>query len=53
MSFINNDLTVPYFVTNKEWYYYDEKEEIFKLTQKATDKAKQSYIQYYSKNDDN
>jgi ubiquitin C-terminal hydrolase len=51
MSFINNDMPVPYFITNKEWYYYDDKEEIFKLTDKATEKAKESYIEYYNEND--
>ena len=37
----------PYFLTNKEWYYYDEKEKCYKLTNKATDKAKKSYEEYY------
>lgn len=46
-----NDIGIPYFMENKEWYYYDEKEEIYKLTNKATKKAKQSYYEYYSEND--
>lgn len=48
---MNKDIEMPYFMTNEEWYYYDEKKEIYKLTDKATEKAKQSYIEYYSEND--
>lgn len=51
MILINKDISVPYFITNKEWYYYDEEEEIYKLTDKATEKAKQSYYEYYQGND--
>lgn len=47
-----SDLDMPYFMTNKSWYYYDEKEEIYKLTDNATEKAKQSYHEYYSEKDD-
>ena len=47
-----NDITIPYFMTNEEWYYYDETEEIYKLTDKATEKAKESYSLYYSIKDD-
>ena len=42
------DSQVPYFMTNEEWYYYDEEEEIYKLTDKATQKAIDSYNEYYS-----
>ena len=48
---MNNDMGMPYFMINEEWYYYDEKEEIYKLTDKATEKAKQSYNEFYSEND--
>lgn len=41
------DEIMPYFMENEEWYYYDEKEEIFKLTDKAPEKAKESYRQFY------
>lgn len=34
------------FLDNPEWYYFDEKEEIYKLTDKATDEAKESYKDY-------
>lgn len=48
---ISRDAGEPYFMENKEWYYYDEEEEIFKLTDKATEKAKQSYYEFYNEND--
>lgn len=37
----------PYWHKNKEWYYYDAKERKFKLTDKAPEKAIQSYNQFY------
>lgn len=42
-----NDIEMPYFITNKEWYYYDEKDEIFKLTDKAPKDAIESYKIFY------
>lgn len=39
----------PYWHKNKDWYYYDIKERIFKLTSKATEKARKSYLEYYNK----
>ena len=41
------DTGMPYFMTNKEWYYYDE----YKLTDKAPKKAIESYKEYYSEDD--
>jgi hypothetical protein len=38
---------LPYFMTNKDWYYFDEKDFCYKLTEKATEKAKQSYKEFY------
>lgn len=52
MNTVNNDIGVPYFITNEEWYYYDDEEGIYKLTDKATEKAKESYEEFY-KEDDN
>ena len=49
---MDNDIEAPYFITNEEWYYYDEEKEIYKLTDKAPEKAKQSYEEYYSEDDD-
>lgn len=37
----------PYFMKNEEWYYFDEKEFRYKLTDRATDKAKESYKEFY------
>lgn len=37
---------LPYFMTNKEWYYFDKKELCIKLTDKATEKAKKSYADF-------
>ena len=37
----------PYFMTNEEWYYYDEEEGILKLTDKATSEAINSYKKFY------
>lgn len=45
------DTGMPYFMTNKEWYYYDEKEEKYKLTDKAPKEAIESYKEYYSEDD--
>lgn len=37
----------PYFLTNPEWYYYDEVELKYKLTDKAPEKAINSYKEFY------
>lgn len=37
----------PYFMSNKEWYYFDEEEFMYKLTELAPEKAKKSYKEYY------
>lgn len=42
-----NILGRPYFISNKEWYYWDEKKCKYFLTDKATQKAKESYKQFY------
>lgn len=38
----------PYFMSNKDWYYFDEEEFCFKLTDKATPEAKKSYAEFYA-----
>ena len=48
-----NMLKMPYFMKNKNWYYYDAKEGIFKLTDKAPKKAIESYKEFYKENDIN
>ncbi len=37
----------PYFMKNKDWYYYDLKTGRYKLTDKAPKKAIDSYNEYY------
>lgn len=39
-------LEEPYYMTNEEWYYFDEKECCYKLTDKAPPEAKKSYEEY-------
>jgi hypothetical protein len=39
----------PYFLKNAVWYYFDETECKYKLTDKATDEAKKSYNEFYEK----
>lgn len=48
-KWVNIKMTVeePYFMTNKEWFYFDELEYCYKLTDKATQEAKQSYKDFY------
>lgn len=42
----------PYFLSNKDWYYYDEEDFCYKLTDKATKEAIKSYEEYYNNFDD-
>lgn len=37
----------PYFLTNKDWYYFDEEKWCYKLTDKAPQKAIDSYNEFY------
>lgn len=37
----------PYFLKDPAWYYYDEKEGCYKLTDKAPKKARKSYDEFY------
>lgn len=39
----------PIFLANPEWYYYDESEGRYKLTDKAPKEAVESYEKYYEK----
>ena len=38
---------MPYFMTNDEWYYHDDKEWRYKLTDKAPQEAIDSYNEFY------
>ena len=50
-----NILDRPYFMENKEWHYWDEKEWKYKLTDKASKEAIDSYKEFYKevKDEDN
>lgn len=37
------------FMENKDWYYFDEETMKFKLTEKATKEARESYKEYINK----
>ena len=37
----------PYFMNDPNWFYFDEKEFKYKLTEKATEKARKSYEDFY------
>ena len=41
-------LDKPYFMENENWYFFDENEFIYKLTDKATKKAQKSYLDFYN-----
>lgn len=40
-------IDMPYFMQNEEWYYFDYQKRKYILTDKASDKAKRSYKEYY------
>ena len=42
-----------YFLSNKDWYYFDEEEFCYKLTNKATKEAIESYKEFYDLLDNN
>lgn len=42
-------LIQPYFMNNKEWYYFDELNMMYKLTDIAPQKAIDSYKEYYDR----
>lgn len=37
----------PYFMRDNKWYYFDDKEWMYKLTKKAPPKAIKSYKEFY------
>lgn len=41
------ELAKPYFMEDPRWYYFDEKEFCYKLTEKAPETAKKSYEEFY------
>ena len=42
------DKNKPYFLENDNWFYFDEEDWCFKLTDKAPKEAVESYIDFYS-----
>ena len=38
----------PYFMENKEWFYFDGNSFEYKLTEKAPPKAVESYKEFYA-----
>lgn len=38
----------PYFLSNKEWFYFDEQDFCYKLTDKAPEEAITSYQEFYN-----
>ena len=42
------DKNKPYFLENDSWFYFDEEDWCFKLTDKAPKEAIESYIDFYS-----
>jgi len=38
----------PYFLSNSEWFYFDEREFCYKLTDKAPKEAVKSYRDFYN-----
>ena len=43
---------MPYFMSNKDWYTFDFEKRRFVLTEKAPEKAKESYAEYLKRKDD-
>ena len=41
-------LDKPFFMSKKEWFYFDEKEWVYKLTDKAPKEAVESYAEFYN-----
>lgn len=40
-------ISEPYFMKNEKWYFFDEVEEIYKLTKEAPKEAIESYEEFY------
>lgn len=41
----------PYFMLNRDWYFFDGETKKFKLSDLAPQEAKQSYIKFYKQNE--
>lgn len=40
-------IDMPYFMTNEQWYYFDNVEKKYKLTETAPEMARKSYEQFW------
>lgn len=45
-------LEQPYFMKNKDWYYFDDEEFMYKLTEDAPKKAIDSYNEFYAEKEE-
>lgn len=41
----------PYFMQDKKWYFYNEEEKKYELTDEAPEEAVKSYIDFYQEDD--
>lgn len=48
---LDSDCEKPFFMSNPEWFYHDEDDFKYKLTNKAPKKAIKSYNEYYMHHD--
>ena len=48
---MNRQQIEPFFMSNPAWYYFDEDEFCYKLTDQAPEKAKQSYDEFYAEDE--
>ena len=44
----DKDCPMPYFLKHDKWFYYDEKIEMYNLTDEAPKKAIKSYNEFYA-----
>lgn len=44
-------LEEPYFMKDERWFYFDEKNFMYKLTENAPEKARKSYEEFYKTGD--
>lgn len=44
-------LDMPYFMENEDWYEFDFEKKMYVLTDKAPEKAKESYEEWLKDND--
>lgn len=45
-----NDVGIPYWITNEDWYYYDDEGEVH-IKEDAPKKAKESFKEFQAEDD--